>query len=511
MKSPIKHLACLLMVMLACTSLPSCGDDEHGKIELSKGESSKVTVAANTSSGSINFTAAAPWSAYTSTQSRSSDSVDWIHLDTTGGSAGEVSLTFTLDSNTTGSNRTAYIIIVCDDETLTITITQTTETDALSTIAFTLGVESVTGFEASLKGNFSEVSDMLSDTEVYISDYPFTEQDISDGNDYTPYSIRLARSLSLDFDRCQISGLQPLHTYYVMQKNIGDDGKTYLSNLVKVETPDESWFSSVRPKRQTMKDAVISVYLATYLEPEWNNYTITYGYEIESKSKQMSASYRKVSPEFETWDDTDTPRSDNMLSNGTDFAIELHNLQPGETVSVTPWVTINGTRHDSETIEFTTYQIATSGYVWIGAGMYAACNVGASQPYEIGTLYNDPNDVAIDDENAGIPGYTYWEVLMSDNKQKVCGSLEDTDGWFIMWGENTIFLPFNKTDEDGVHTGNYWGSDSFHPSDWGAGAMAQLFFSCNDNPWLIRNMDYGTYQYTIVGKYDMMVRLAKRE
>jgi hypothetical protein len=117
------------MVMLACTSLSSCGDDEPGKIELSKGESSKVTVAANTSYGSINFTAAAPWSAYTSTQSRSSDSVDWIHLDTTGGSAGEVSLTFTLDSNTTGSNRTAYIIILCDDETLTITITQTTETD----------------------------------------------------------------------------------------------------------------------------------------------------------------------------------------------------------------------------------------------------------------------------------------------------------------------------------------------------------------------------------------------
>jgi hypothetical protein len=130
MKSLIKHLASLLMVMLACVSLTSCGDDEPGKITLSKGESSKVTVAANTSAGSINFTAAAPWSAYTSAQSRSSDGVDWIHLDTTGGDAGDVSLTFTLDSNTTGSKRTAYIIIVCDDETLTITITQTSETDS---------------------------------------------------------------------------------------------------------------------------------------------------------------------------------------------------------------------------------------------------------------------------------------------------------------------------------------------------------------------------------------------
>jgi hypothetical protein len=117
--------------MLAFTSLTSCSDDdnESGKIELSKGESTQVSVAANTSSGSIKFTAAAPWSAYTSAQSRSSDGVDWIHLNTTSGSAGEVTLTFTLDSNNTGSNRTAYIIIVCDGETLTITITQTTETD----------------------------------------------------------------------------------------------------------------------------------------------------------------------------------------------------------------------------------------------------------------------------------------------------------------------------------------------------------------------------------------------
>jgi hypothetical protein len=130
MKKLINYLSCLLMVMLASASLTSCGgDDGPGKIELTEGESSNVSVAANTSSGSINFTAAAPWSAYTSAQSRSSDDAGWIHLDTTNGSAGEVSLTFTLDDNTTGSNRTAYIIIICEDDKLVITITQTTETE----------------------------------------------------------------------------------------------------------------------------------------------------------------------------------------------------------------------------------------------------------------------------------------------------------------------------------------------------------------------------------------------
>jgi hypothetical protein len=124
------------MVMLTCVSLTSCSDDDGpGKIELSNGESSKVTVAANTYSGSINFTAAAPWSAYTSTNPSEQNDVDWIHLDTTSGSAGKVSLTFTLDNNTSGSNRTAYIIILCEDDKLVITVTQTTETEGDSTIA----------------------------------------------------------------------------------------------------------------------------------------------------------------------------------------------------------------------------------------------------------------------------------------------------------------------------------------------------------------------------------------
>jgi hypothetical protein len=44
-------------------------------------------------------------------------------------------LTFTLDNNTSGSNRTAYIIILCEDDKLVITVTQTTETEGDSTIA----------------------------------------------------------------------------------------------------------------------------------------------------------------------------------------------------------------------------------------------------------------------------------------------------------------------------------------------------------------------------------------
>lgn len=126
----MKKFIFYLLAIVAICGMASCSsDDEPGKIELSKGHSSNVSMYANQTNGEINFTAASSWSAWTSTSSRASDDIDWITLNTTSGSAGEVSLTFTLDYNNTGSSRTAYIIIVCEDEQISIKITQTTEED----------------------------------------------------------------------------------------------------------------------------------------------------------------------------------------------------------------------------------------------------------------------------------------------------------------------------------------------------------------------------------------------
>jgi len=123
----LKHLLCALAAILVC-SLSACtsSEDEPTSITVPD-EQTSITVPANQYSAEVKFTAAAPWSAYTSTEAREANDVEWIHLNDTHGSAGAVNLSFTLDYNNTGASRTAYIVILCEDTKVVITITQTSE------------------------------------------------------------------------------------------------------------------------------------------------------------------------------------------------------------------------------------------------------------------------------------------------------------------------------------------------------------------------------------------------
>jgi len=119
------------MATILCCLFSACTSDNEDikKIVLDSDQTESVTVGANQNSEQIRFTASAPWSAYTSTDPDEVNEVEWIHLDDTHGSAGEVYLNFQLDYNDTGSSRTAYIIILCEDTKTVISITQSTEDD----------------------------------------------------------------------------------------------------------------------------------------------------------------------------------------------------------------------------------------------------------------------------------------------------------------------------------------------------------------------------------------------
>lgn len=115
----------LCCVFCACSS----SNEDIEPIVFPKDQPTSITVPANQSGEQIRFTASSSWSAWTSTESRTVNDVEWIHLETTNGPAGESYLNFTLDYNNTGESRTAYIIITCEDTRIVITITQTTEDD----------------------------------------------------------------------------------------------------------------------------------------------------------------------------------------------------------------------------------------------------------------------------------------------------------------------------------------------------------------------------------------------
>lgn len=122
--------AIVLCTISICTMTSCSSNDEPSKITIDNGQSTNLSFAANSSGGQVNFTAAASWSAWVSpTSSGADEDVEWLHLDTTHGEAGYVAVSFRLDRNQTGQSRTAYIIIICEDSRVVLTITQTTEED----------------------------------------------------------------------------------------------------------------------------------------------------------------------------------------------------------------------------------------------------------------------------------------------------------------------------------------------------------------------------------------------
>lgn len=129
MKHKIIYLILSVFLAGAVTACSDSDDDEMQKIVLTGSTTSDISVAANETACNITFNAAAPWSCHLSaTPGRSGeDGLDWITLHTNFGQAGESLIHFTLEPNTSGHSRTAYIVILCEDLSIEIKVTQTTQ------------------------------------------------------------------------------------------------------------------------------------------------------------------------------------------------------------------------------------------------------------------------------------------------------------------------------------------------------------------------------------------------
>lgn len=385
--------------------------------------------------------------------------------------------------------------------------------------------EYVGGFYASLYadsetlpsfGNSKYQGYSVEEHGVKVSNLPFEANEMFSGN----LSIREFCGVSFSEGNYEIWGLRPEQRFYVRNwyrlKSHNDGSQLIVSsNLVTIDTPAASWFATIHVNSLSIKDTQITVSLSPYIMPEWNGYKISGGYDIERGKCQMQATYKKLSPEYETWKDTDTPTSGiEIKDEDTNFLIELHNLQPGEEVRVRPWIDVDGKRYEAEWQEFKSYELATSGYVQCGALQWAACNLGASMPYEIGTLYDDPRTALDDNSEAIVPTVQMWEMLMNENKSWVCGTLQGVEGWFVMNKERespvwTIFLPFTTEYENGELGGDYWTSTRFHPADSGATLMVNNYFHCLNTPNLLQHQHATGFYMETNGKYKLPIRTVK--
>ncbi len=122
------HAALVLPLVLFAVSC-SESDDGPKSVELTGGTSTQQQVYADQTEtpAPIRFTAKAAWTATVAevqTKAAGGSSVDWLKLDAYSGGAGDVSLTMTLEENTTGHDRKAEIRIECAGTTIKITVEQ---------------------------------------------------------------------------------------------------------------------------------------------------------------------------------------------------------------------------------------------------------------------------------------------------------------------------------------------------------------------------------------------------
>lgn len=123
----------LCLMAFATSALVSCSSDDNGDewggFKFENVRDGKLSVAADQTSSEIIMKASKAYRAYVSATSdgSSTEEISWLHYEGSRLDDGTCYINIQLDRNETGKSRSAYIIIVCDDKTVPILITQTAE------------------------------------------------------------------------------------------------------------------------------------------------------------------------------------------------------------------------------------------------------------------------------------------------------------------------------------------------------------------------------------------------
>ncbi len=123
-----------LMSLVMLCAFVACSDDnglDTRKITIPKGQPTNITLAASEIGGQITVRSNLSISAWVSDKKDGApaNDIEWITVDTPYKDDGTWYINYNLQTNTTGASRTAYIVVVAEDEKRSFTITQSDETD----------------------------------------------------------------------------------------------------------------------------------------------------------------------------------------------------------------------------------------------------------------------------------------------------------------------------------------------------------------------------------------------
>lgn len=173
-----------------------------------------------------------------------------------------------------------------------------------------------------------------------------------------------------------------------------------------------------------------------------------------------------------------------------DLQVEFNYLPPGAKVSFKLAVECDGEqKFISPTYSIISRELPTSGMVDLGlASNWAACNIGASSPWDIGSYYTYDEAVAQDEANNSWRLPTEQDINQLTNRcEFIPVSLDGMRRAMLVIGEsNSILLPFGETKEDhigesGYHIGYYWTADEYYAPNDKSRAWALRLYGANES------------------------------
>ena len=264
-----------------------------------------------------------------------------------------------------------------------------------------------------------------------------------------------------------LQGLYGEETYYCRPYIKSAEGSMKWGDIMQFTTPKQQFFpdQATRTTISVMEGtARISTKRVDAALESLYGTVETQLVDISLEKQQCSISYYETEPggvSHHTLQWTD----DNTLQVGFTY------LPPGAVVTFKVAIMCDGEQKFlSPTYAITSKQIPTSGMVDLELAVHwAACNLGASSPWDIGTYHTYDEAVALDkaDDNWQLPSEANITQLVNRCEFIPVSMDNMRRGMLVMGRINSIYLPFGETSEDhisdnGYHTGYYWTSDQYY-------------------------------------------------
>lgn len=263
-----------------------------------------------------------------------------------------------------------------------------------------------------------------------------------------------------------LMGLDGEETYYCRPFIQSKEGTMKWGDIMEFTTPRQEFFL-----QQTSNSALSAMKGETSINTENRHAALNRKYR-DVETKLVNVSLDKYQYSLKYYEKTPSGIDHPLLlwRNEDIIGVEFNYLPPGAQVSFNIALMCDGEQKFlSPTYTVNSKKIVEQGMVDLNLSVnWAACNLGASSPWDIGTYHTYDEAMALDQADGSwrLPNEQDITQMFSqctfipvstDNMQR---------GMLVMRGLNSIILPLGGTSDDevtpdGYHIGCYWTSDEY--------------------------------------------------